>query len=95
MTCSPGTLGDRLVPDTIGSVNVSYACQAHDFAYASLHTTTRRFADAQFYRNLLAAGRRLAGPARRSYRARAFAYWLLVRLLGGFSWRRGLDWRRG
>jgi hypothetical protein len=88
MTSTPGTFGDWLIPDRIGLVDVSSACRDRDIAYQLPHRTSRRFADAKFHRDLLAAGSDLVGAVGRSYRRRAFIYWLAVRLLGGLAWRR-------
>lgn len=87
MTCGPGTFGDWLVPDRIGPVDVSAACAEHDRLYAS-HETTRKVADARFYRDLLAAGSDLVGSVGRSYRRRVWIYWVAVRVFGGLAWRR-------
>lgn len=87
MTCGPGTFGNWLVPDRIGPVDISAACADHDRLYAS-HGTSRKFADAEFYYDMLAAGKHLVGSVGRSYRRRAWIYWFAVRLFGKLAWRR-------
>lgn len=50
--CGPGKLGDALIPDKIFGLDLTPACQVHDFDYSPMSEIPRALADARFFANM-------------------------------------------
>ena len=51
--CGPGKFGDYLVPDTIWGLNITPACQIHDWCYRAGSEVSKNDADLMFLGNIV------------------------------------------
>lgn len=74
----------KLVPETIYGLNISQACNIHDWMY--YEKEDRKFADLIFKKNMFILINEKKSPLNPLRKARAYTYYLAVRIFGSKAW---------